>query len=70
MKKDIHPNLKPLTLIIGKDQFVTKSTYGRPELLVDIDFRKHHAWTGKSHSISTSNQNINKFSNRFGDIFS
>lgn len=66
-KPDIHPKMRTLELTIGKDIFITMSTYGKSELLVDIDFRKHHAWTGKgAHTISDSNKNVNKFNERFG----
>lgn len=66
-KPNIHPKMNNLTLKIGKDEFATMSAYHKTELLVDIDFRKHPAWTGKgSSTVSESNKSVNKFNQRFG----
>lgn len=70
MKKDIHPQYKPLKIRFSKDSFDTMSSYnGGDELLMDIDFRLHPAWTGKGvASANNTNQNINAFNQRFAGL--
>ena len=66
-KPNTHPKMNNLKLKIGKDEFMTMSTYSKSDLLVDIDFRKHPAWTGKgTTSISDFNKSVTKFNERFG----
>jgi large subunit ribosomal protein L31 len=55
MKKDIHPDYRGLEVQIGNDIFTTKSVYtGQTKLLMDVDYRKHPAWTKKG--IQTANE--------------
>lgn len=69
MKADIHPNYKPLVITIGKDKFNTNSTYPGNELLMDVDFRKHPAWTKQGvTSANASNKNISAFNDKFSGI--
>ena len=69
MKKDIHPKYKPLKIKIGKDIFETMSTYEGEELLMDIDYRKHPAWTKKGvHTDNESDKNINAFNKKFAGL--
>ncbi len=66
MKKNIHPLYKTLKVKIGDDVFETRSTYPGDEVLMDIDFRKHPAWTKKGvGAIDQSNKDISTFNNRF-----
>lgn len=69
MKKNIHPTYKALKIRIGKDSFDTMSSYSGSEILMDIDFRTHPAWTGKGvASANQTNQNINSFNKRFAGL--
>ncbi|MEY3197238.1 MAG: hypothetical protein RLZZ59_606 [Pseudomonadota bacterium] len=69
MKKGIHPTYKALKIRIGNDSFDTMSSYPGEEILMDIDFRKHPAWTGKGVSAaSDSNQTISAFNERFAGL--
>ncbi|MDX1916487.1 MAG: 50S ribosomal protein L31, partial [Rickettsiaceae bacterium] len=39
------------------------------EILMDIDFRKHPAWTKKGlNAVSQSDKNISAFNKRFGGL--
>ena len=70
MKKNIHPKYKPLEIRIGDDIFNTMSTYQGTYLLMDVDYRKHPAWTGKGFgAASESNKNISTFNKKFGNLF-
>lgn len=69
MKQDIHPKYTPLIIKIGQDKFNTMSTYPGDELLMDVDFRKHPAWTKQGvTSANESNQNISAFNKKFAGI--
>lgn len=69
MKKDIHPQSYDLIVKIGDDTFTTKSTSKKGEMLMDIDYRKHPAWTKKATSASQStNKNIQKFNKKFAGM--
>ena len=69
MKKDIHPAYKPLKIRFSKDSFDTMSAHSGSEILMDIDFRLHPAWTGKGvASANQTNQNINAFNKRFSGL--
>lgn len=71
MKKDIHPKYKPLKVKIGKDVFETMSTCKEDEILMDVDFRTHPAWTKKGvTSANKTNQNISSFNKKFDGLFS
>lgn len=69
MKKGIHPNYGPLEIVIGDDVFLTSSSSGQNKILMDVDFRKHPAWTKKGNSQANSfNQNVSTFNKKFGAI--
>jgi large subunit ribosomal protein L31 len=69
MKSEIHPKYKALKIRIGKDSFETMSSYEGSEILMDIDFRTHPAWTGKGvASANQTNQHINAFNKRFSGL--
>lgn len=70
MKKDIHPKSKKLKIKIGSEgdflEFFVLSTAQQDELLVDVDFRKHPAWTGKGVSSALhTNKNVKAFNKKF-----
>ena len=69
MKPKIHPNYKPLKVVIGNDVFVTNSTLRADEILMDIDFRKHPAWNKDvTNLVNQSNKNVAEFNKKFGGI--
>ena len=69
MKKDIHPKYKELKIKVGSDVFVTNSTYPGDEVLMDVDFRQHPAWTKKGmSSANQANKNISDFNRKFGGL--
>jgi large subunit ribosomal protein L31 len=69
MKKKGHPNYKVLKLNIGGDSFSTFSTYHGSEYFMDVDYRKHPAWTRSSSTeLSKTNQNVNSFNKRFSGL--
>jgi large subunit ribosomal protein L31 len=69
MKKDIHPKYQKLVLRIGDETFETMSTSPEGEMLMDVDFRHHPAWTKKGvASANQTNQNISAFNDKFAGL--
>lgn len=69
MKKGIHPEYKQLKIKIGQDIFETRSACKQNELLMDIDFRNHPAWTGKGvNTVSDTNKNVSAFKKKFAGL--
>lgn len=69
MKKEIHPKYNDLAVKIGKDTFHTMSTLGSGEILMDVDFRTHPAWTQKGTTTANeSNKNVSAFNQKFAGI--
>jgi large subunit ribosomal protein L31 len=72
MKPDIHPPYHQITVKISnsKDSFITYSSIQEEELIVDVDFRKHPAWTKKGISQANANSaKVSKFNDKFGKLF-
>lgn len=66
MKTGIHPNYKKFKITISSDVFETNSTHPLGEILMDVDYRKHPAWTKESTNVvNQSNKNISAFNNKF-----
>jgi large subunit ribosomal protein L31 len=69
MKENTHPAYHKLKLRVGNESFETMSTYSGGEMLMDVDFRQHPAWTKKGvASASQTNQNISAFNSRFSGL--
>lgn len=70
MKKDIHPKYNKVTIQFPKgDIFETYSALSEDKLFVDVDFRKHPAWTKKGvASANASNAKVSKFNEKFGSF--
>lgn len=68
--RDIHPKYNKITVQFPKgDSFQTYSAYGEEKLFLDVDFRKHPAWTKKGvASANESNANVTKFNQKFGNM--
>jgi large subunit ribosomal protein L31 len=69
MKPKIHPEYKKLKIIISKDIFETNSTHPTGEILMDVDFRKHPAWTKDGvNVVNQSNKNVSDFNKKFAGL--
>lgn len=69
MNSKIHPKYKPLRMRIGNDIFHTYSTHFAEEILMDVDYRTHRAWTKDSNTAANnSNQNISAFNKKFAGL--
>lgn len=69
MKEGIHPKYGKYTIRIGNETFETGSASNESEILVDVDFRQHPAWTKKGvASASDSNKNVSDFNKKFSGI--
>lgn len=69
MKKDIHPKYQKFTIRIGNESFETGSASSDSEMLMDVDFRQHPAWTKKGvASASQTNKNVSAFNEKFAGI--
>lgn len=70
MKKGIHPDYHPITVIMTDGtEFQTRSTWGKEGdvLRLDIDPSSHPAWTGVHRLIDTGGQ-LSKFKNKYKNI--
>lgn len=73
MKKNIHPEKLPVTVIMndGKEyQLMMKLPNNAQRLVLDIDPSTHPAWRdgGERKLIDTSGQ-VSKFTKKFGKLF-
>ena len=70
MKADIHPKYKKITVQFPKgDSFETYSACSEEKLFVDVDFRKHPAWTKKGVAeANASNAKVSSFNKKFGSF--
>ena len=70
MKAEIHPPYKPITIKFpGGDLFNTYSSSHNNELYVDVDFRKHPAWTRSGFiEANTSSAKVAAFNKKFSGI--
>ncbi|MCH9753476.1 MAG: 50S ribosomal protein L31 [Alphaproteobacteria bacterium] len=68
--RDIHPKYNKITVQFPKgDTFETYSTFSEEKLFLDVDFRKHPAWTKKGvASANESNAKVTKFKEKFGNM--
>lgn len=69
MKPDIHPKYQKLTIItMNGEKFDTMSTYDKGELLLDVDFRKHPAWSGGVSTLNEKASAVAAFQSKFGNM--
>ncbi len=69
MKTGIHPHYKKFRIIISNDIFETYSAGQEDEILMDVDYRKHPAWTKESGNVvNQSNKNISDFNKKFAGL--
>ncbi len=69
MKADIHPKYKKFKIILSEDVFETNSGGAASEILMDVDYRKHPAWTKESGNIvNQSNKNVSDFNKKFAGL--
>ena len=70
MKKNIHPNYGPIIITMPNGDTFNANSAVQNNVLVDIDFRKHSAWTGGVSVANTSSNQISGFNKKFGGMFS
>ena len=69
MKPNIHPQYVPVTLVLSNnEEFVTNSTFTGGRIVLDVDFRNHHAWTGSAMNVNQNASQVAKFNKKFGGI--
>ena len=69
MRADIHPKYNNLKIKIRNDEFLTMSTLGSGEILMDVDFREHPAWNKNAiNTVNQSNKNVSDFNKKFAGI--
>lgn len=69
MKADIHPKYKKFKIVISNDTFETNSGGPVSEILMDVDYRKHPAWTKESGNVvNQSNKNVSDFNKKFAGL--
>jgi large subunit ribosomal protein L31 len=69
MKPNVHPGYNKLKIKISDDVFETYSTLASGEILMDVDYRKHPAWTKEGvNLVNQSNQNVSNFNKRFAGL--
>ncbi len=71
MKKDIHPDYHPITVIMTDGHtYQTRSTYGKPgdTLRLEIDPTSHPAWTGGQQRMLDTGGQLARFNKRFANL--
>ena len=66
MKKEIHPQYKEINVICScGNKFITRSSIGKEELLIELCSKCHPFYTGKQKVVDTGGR-VEKFKNRYG----
>ncbi len=68
MKKDIHPEYHPITVVMTDGtEYELRSTWGSAgdRLTLDIDSKTHPAWTGGGQHLIDRGGRVSRFNNRF-----
>ena len=71
MKKDIHPDYHPITVVMTDGtRYQTRTTWGKAgdELKLDIDTTTHPAWTGGTSRLVDSGGRVGRFNKKFGNF--
>jgi large subunit ribosomal protein L31 len=65
MKKGIHPNYRPITVVMTDGStFTTRSCYKSERMVLEIDSKSHPYFTGKQVLIDTAGR-VDRFNKRF-----
>ena len=68
MKQEIHPKYNEVKVICScGNNFITRSTYNKEIMNVDICSKCHPFYTGKQRLVDTDGR-IDRFNKRFGSI--
>ena len=68
-KSSIHPNYREIKVIMtNKEEFVTRSTYSKDEMLLDVDKHTHPAWSKADSFVNTKADAITKFQKKYGSM--
>ena len=66
MKADIHPKYQEVKVVCScGNTFMTRSTYGREELHIEVCAQCHPFYTGKQKILDSAGQ-VDKFRRRYG----
>jgi len=72
MKTGIHPESKDVTFVFpdGKEKFVTKAVANTKDgkIFLDVDYRKHPAWSGGHTVVNDKASEVSKFKEKFGGL--
>ncbi len=64
MKKDIHPNYTEVKITCScGNSFVTRSTFGKPELNIEVCSNCHPFYTGKQKLVASDR--VQRFKDRY-----
>lgn len=69
MQTKIQPKMHDLTVRIGNAQFITKSAKNISDLLMEIDFRNHPAWSNTGTNTVQLSNRAEKFNSKFTKNF-
>ncbi len=66
MKKDIHPDYKPITVRLADGtEFQTRSTMSNDTYVSEVDSTNHPFYTGRRQYVDTAGR-VEKFRRRYG----
>lgn len=66
MKKDLHPEYKPITITLADGStFETRSTLSQDAYESDVDSTNHPFYTGRRQFVDTAGR-VEKFNRRYG----
>lgn len=66
MKAEIHPKYEDVTVTCScGNQFVTRSTLGKPDLSIEVCAMCHPFYTGKQKIVDTGGR-VDKFRKKYG----
>lgn len=66
MKPEIHPEYSEVTVTCScGESFVTQSTLGKPELVIDVCSKCHPFYTGTQKIMDTAGR-VDKFRRKYG----
>lgn len=73
MKKDIHPDYHPITVVMTDGtSYTTYSTWGKPndKMVLDIDSKSHPVWTGGNQKILDRGGRVQRFREKYSGFTS
>jgi large subunit ribosomal protein L31 len=71
VKKDIHPDYHPITVVMTDGStFETSSTWGKAgdSMQLDVDPKSHPAWTGGNQQLMDRGGRVSRFKNKYAGL--